>query len=869
MDLVAGAVGNLAPKLLQLLQDEYKLHKGLRDEVKSLAQELESTHVALCKVAQVPPDQLDPQVKLWARHVRESSYDMEDILDTFLVRVDGRRRNPGAADDDNTKFKLILKKIGDLFSPSKIKARQDIAMAIKDIKKQLQEVAKRRDRCKVEIVATPASSSTIDPRLEAMYKEVTELVGIERAMDELISMLSLNRYDKLKIVSILGIGGLGKTTLAKGVYDKLKYGFDCGAFVPVGRNPDLKKVFRDILIDLDRHEYTVMVDVSILDGRQLIDELRDFLKSKRYFIVIDDVWETQTWETVKLALVENMRGSRIISTTRKLEVTGGEVYRLQPLTNNNSKKLFYTRIFGGEDKCPDNQVAEMSDKILKKCGGVPLAIITMASLLVGKSRREWSEVSNSTSFPDKDNGQVDRTNWILCLSYYDLPCHLRTCLLYVSAFPEDYTIDKNSLIWMWIAEDFVHKKPNIGLFEVGEGYFNDLVNRSMIQAVESESKGIINGCRVHDMVLDLLRSLSHEQNFVTILLDNDEGTINSARRLAHQKSTMDFHLDNHKGMQKLRSFIAYGYCDNKEILFQSFKLLRVLDLENVFMESWHNAKHIGNLLHLRYLGLKRTNMLELPEEIGSLKLLQTLDLLEESDSCIELPLSVGQLTQLVCLRARRSKIYYFRHPFFFSRLSSCINPSCLINLSHLELSVKAMDEQSMLALGGLPELRHLELSTESTVTVTSVATDGCFQKLRVCRLPSSAILFVLNKDSSVSFTILNGRDKNDIVLGSSRQRRCRRAPAGGGVMPNLQDLLFNVDRLSMVKCKGNFGNLGLEYLTSLKEVTVYIDCYGCFYELVMEAEAALRHAIDVHPNHPTLTLGLFNEESAFKIGAGD
>ncbi|KAF8714054.1 hypothetical protein HU200_028049 [Digitaria exilis] len=123
MDLVAGAMGNLATKLLQLLPDEYKLQKGLRDEVKSLVQELESTHVALCKVAQVPPDQLDPQVKLWARDVREASYDMEDVLDTFLGRVDGG----GDDHTDKGKFERLREKMGMLFSLSKLKARRSRA----------------------------------------------------------------------------------------------------------------------------------------------------------------------------------------------------------------------------------------------------------------------------------------------------------------------------------------------------------------------------------------------------------------------------------------------------------------------------------------------------------------------------------------------------------------------------------------------------------------------------------------------------------------------------------------------------------------------------------------------------------------------
>ena len=279
MNLVTGAMGNLAPKLYQLLKGEYELQKGVRKKLVFFHQELESMKPALEKVAQLPWDQHHKQVKVWARQMREASYDIEDLLDTFLVRVQG------SEPADQSKLKRALKKMGGLFG--KAKARREISSAIEDIKKQLQEVAERRDRCKIdEIVAKPADTSAIDPRLEAMYKEVTQLIGIDKSRGELLSMLSSPQgnelsHENMKIVSVVGVGGLGKTTLAKAVYDKLKSQFDCGAFVPVGRNPDVKKVLRDILIDLDKKEFREP-KYDILDVRQLINELKDFLQSKRY-----------------------------------------------------------------------------------------------------------------------------------------------------------------------------------------------------------------------------------------------------------------------------------------------------------------------------------------------------------------------------------------------------------------------------------------------------------------------------------------------------------------------------------------------------------------------------------------------------------
>lgn len=186
---------------------------------------------------------------------------------------------------------------------------------------------------------------------------------------------------------------------------------------------------------------------------------------------------------------------------------------------------FKKRIYGDERKCVDYQPDGVSDEILQKCAGIPLAIITMASLLVDEPRDRWFEVYKSIGFGCKDNEQPENMmKKILSFSYYDLPWHLRTCLLYLSAFPEDSVIPKVPLVWMWVAEGFVQKREGKGLFETGEGYFNDLINRSLIQEVEPDLyENHIHGCRVHDMVLDFVRSISWEENFFTVFENNDQG----------------------------------------------------------------------------------------------------------------------------------------------------------------------------------------------------------------------------------------------------------------------------------------------------------------------------------------------------------
>lgn len=275
MDLVTGAVGSLASKLLHLLGEEYKLQTtGLTKQVQSLSAELESIRAFLHKVGNVPWYRLDEQIKVWAREVRDKCYDLEDVFDSFLVHLE----DPETADP--SRLKRAMHKMGDLFA--KGKARHDIANDIEDIMKQLVEVAARRNRYKIDdSIETKPSSTTSDPRLPALYKKPSELVGIDEPRDALIQMLSVGGQEK-KIISIVGSGGLGKTTLAMAVYDKLiniNGRFDCWAFVPVGQNPDQKKILRDILIDLLKPTNEIKAlddkrispgDLKQLDERQLI-----------------------------------------------------------------------------------------------------------------------------------------------------------------------------------------------------------------------------------------------------------------------------------------------------------------------------------------------------------------------------------------------------------------------------------------------------------------------------------------------------------------------------------------------------------------------------------------------------------------------
>lgn len=666
MEFVTGAMSSLIPKLGELLKEKYNLQKNIRGKIESLSAELRRAQAVLRMVGEVPQDQQNELVKLWASDLREASYDMEDIIDAFLVHVDDDGPKPA----DPHVLRRLGKQVKKLFK--KTKHRVTIADAIQEMEKKLLEIDARHGRYPVDNIVIPARPTPIDPRILNIEKMANNLVGIDEPRDELIKMLSQHERDnnlntsnrKTKIVYVVGMGGLGKTTLATAVYEKIKVGFPLNAFVPIGQNPNMKAILWNILHRLGSEKYLNCPNIEMLTVQELIGELKQFIKGKRFFIVIDDIWDKPSWQILESGLQDNDYGSKILVTTRKSEVATiiSDVYNMKPLSHDNSKELLYTRT-GSEGKSLDSSSTEACDKILKKCAGVPLAIITIASLLASRSGLDWSEVYRAIDFGEEDNYEMANTKRILSFSYYDLPSHLKNCLLYLSMFPEDYKIDKNHLIWMWIAEGFVPEKQNtnLGLYELGESYFNELINRSMIQPIENEFFGCIEGCRVHDMVLDLARSLTSEQNFVTVL-DNDEQRkpeSTNARRLALHRTSITSYRFVNMDMKKVRSFVATE-CNNgnNSVAPPRFQVLRVLSLdkcngmEDYYIESI--LQYAGRLGHLRCLQLSsHTEFHRLPKELGDLKFLKILDLGDCGGTIEELPEELGLLTHLLCLRIPR------------------------------------------------------------------------------------------------------------------------------------------------------------------------------------------------------------------------
>ncbi|CAL4891456.1 unnamed protein product [Urochloa decumbens] len=702
MEIAARALSSLLPKLGTLLSEEFKLQKGVRGEIMFLKAELEIIQASLEKVSRLPAHQVEDLVKIWARDVKELSYDIEDQIEAFMVDVDAR------AFAEPQGFRHFIETSISLLT--RAKTRRRIAIEFKDIKSRVHQVAERRKRYRfqdVVIVAQPevvaaarSYTSVIDPRLLALYEDVARLVGIERPSEKLINLITQGEQ-RLKVVSIVGVGGLGKTTLANSVYQRLKEQFQCHALVSVSLKPDIRNILSSILRQISKK------DAGEKEPHELIDEIRRFLMNKRYLFVIDDVWDKSAWKFIKCALIENGLGSRVIVTTRNLDVAKlsgsfvhGTIFELEPLSDADSKRLFYRRIFNNEDGCPP-ELKEISGKILKRCGGLPLAVVTVASLLANKlaTMHEWCTVYNYMGSRHEEDG-IENMRRILSLSYYDLPSHLRPCLLYLSMYPEDYEIKRHHLVQRWVAEGFIDVKPGRTLYELGVGYFNELVNRSLIQPIRVDANGSAEACRVHDVIHDLVIFLSTEENFVT----RSEGlhltsSSNKIRRLYIQNfKNGDNKLPEILNTGHVRSLALFGrgiYCIRT---LSEFPVLRTLDLNDLYSCRFEILKDATSLRHLRYLPLRFRGefgrKIVIPNEVGHLRLLKILDLRETDLE--ELPESIVQLRQLECLLLPR----WVRMPDGIS------NMRYLQELSYLDIG---QSPNAMYELQSIAELRILDI----------------------------------------------------------------------------------------------------------------------------------------------------------------
>ncbi|XP_031491656.1 putative disease resistance RPP13-like protein 3 isoform X1 [Nymphaea colorata] len=722
--MAAIPVNFLLERLGTFLVKEAKLLGGIRQEIEKIREELESIKGFL-EDADKKRDR-NEGIKTWVNQVRRVAYDIEDAIDEFLLRFGTRHAGYGG----------IMNFLGTLSSAmTQLLPRHNLATRVQEIKKRIVEIAERRRNYDIQMLREDTSPDATIRQwrdyAEANFLEEAEVVGIEKDVKLLVNQLvgGVTGNNKKIYISVVGMGGLGKTTLARKVYNepKVKKHFNCSAWVSVSQSFNTKTLLKFMLIEfggIREPSSSKEAEENLLPSREEIEQMDEvelgrkilsYLQGKKFILVLDDVWDETVCIDINSALVENNNGSGIMITTRIESVTSGlETIRsvnfirheLKTFPDDVAMSLLCRKAFPGSTAIMPPEFQEVGKSMLQKCGGLPLAITTLGGILCKKSTvSEWEKVNQDLSW------QLGSITSILKLSYDELPLHLKPCFLYCGLFPEDHLIKRSKLIRLWIAEGFIEERSGATAEEVGEDYMLQLIDRSMLQIAETSMDGRVKSCRIHDLMRDLAISISREEEFSFILdMQVRRANVVSPRRMSvfgenkriedDEESVLSGAVGN---IQLLRSllFFRVGYISTPNLISHSgqFMLLRVLDLSDVYIEKL--PKQIGHLLHLRYLCFRthwelthRNRRPKLPRSIGSLQNLETLDIRDT-----DIRMLPNEIIRLRNLRHLCMAPWNVDMPKGFSNLR------CLQTLTGLDGSRKGIAAE----IRELKELRRLDI----------------------------------------------------------------------------------------------------------------------------------------------------------------
>ncbi|KAG8646208.1 hypothetical protein MANES_10G133698v8 [Manihot esculenta] len=493
-------------------------------------------------------------VKIWLCDLRDLAYDLEDIIDELATEVQQRNLEEEHVHPKNKVHEFFCGMCGGgNINLNTIKFNLEMDAKIEETSARLDEIIKQKDELRLaEYTTRRVSHVTERPPATSLVNEA-KVYGREEDKKAMLKLLNAETSDaQVSVISIVGMGGLGKTTLAQLVYNDPMLQFDLKAWVSVGEDFDVSRVTKTFLLQLG--DGGDDKDLHVLQVK-----LKQNLSWKKFLVVLDDVW-TQNYEQWTLFWGPFEAGapqSRVIVTTRSQHVSSRigatQAYSLKKLSHNECMSVFAQHALGANNFDDHSELKEIGDEIVERCGGLPLAAKALGGILRGEPNPDsWKEVSRSKiwELPENESNILP----FLRLSYLHLPPHLKRCFSYCAILPKDREFDRNELVLLWMAEGFLYDQKKMKDSEdLGRKYFDDLLSRSFFQqSIDDKSKYLM-----HDLIIELACYVSGET--CLHMVDKLESTkpyakIRHSSFISHYRDTAQ-RFQSFYGMKNLRTFL--------------------------------------------------------------------------------------------------------------------------------------------------------------------------------------------------------------------------------------------------------------------------------------------------------------------------
>ena len=608
-----------------LVQKELGLFLGFEKDFKSLSSLLTTIKATLedAEEKQFTDPVHGKAIKDWLLKLKDAAYVVDDILDecaTKALELEYKGSKGGLPHMLHSSCLCSL-------HPKQVAFRYKIAKKMKSIRERLDEIAAERTNFHLTEIVRENKSGVLDWRQTTSIISQPQVYGRDEDKDKIVNFLvgKASGNEDLSVYPIVGLGGLGKTTLAQLIFNhqRVVQHFEPRMWVCVSEDFSLKRMTKAII------EAATKKSCDDLELDPLQKRLQDLLQGKRFLLVLDDVWDDkqENWQKLSVVLACGGKGASIVVTTRLAKeaeiMQTVRPHDISKLSDEDCWELFKQNAFG-PNEVEREELVMIGKEIIGKCGGVPLAAKALGSLLRFKrEENEWRYIKESKIWNLQDEDNVMPA---LRLSYLNLPVKLRQCFAFCALFPKDERISKQLLIQLWVANSFISANKMLDKEDIANDAWNELYWRSFFQDFERDVFGEIISFKMHDLVHDLAQSISEEVCFFT-KIDDMPSTLERIRHLSFAEnipeSVVSIFMRNIKSPRTCYTS-SFDFAQSNVSNFRSLHVLKVT-LPKV-------SSSISHLKSLRYLDLSHGQFETLPESICKLWNLQILKL----DYCFSL-----------------------------------------------------------------------------------------------------------------------------------------------------------------------------------------------------------------------------------------